>query len=188
MKKSSFSLPELYQRLGEPIMKRRSGRTRKSLAWNCSGPCGDLCLAYVDTDTDEFPAEGWTYVPCKRHRMRPAPEVVRDFYGRLAPALITAEEQSAFERQIQRAEIVELDDEHDEFRFSGAPDPLEALNEDTIECVYADADGRDVNVIIHFVGDHISWAERYRNLGDPIRQWPPPPDSPLRLGRSEPPK
>lgn len=164
-------------------MKRRSGRTRKVLAWNCAGSFADLCIAYVDTDADAFPAEGWTLVPCRVHRVEPASEAVRDFYRRFAAALTTAEDQKAFERQVQRAAIMEVDDEHDQFNFSGASDPLEALNEDTLEGVYADADGQDVNVIVHFVGDHISWAERFRNLGDPILQWPPAGDVPLRLRR-----
>lgn len=115
-------------------------------------------------------------------------ERIQNFYRRFAAALAEPESRKAFERQVNRAEIIRLDDEHDEFRFAGGRDPADALNEDTLEGIYPDADGQDVNVILHFVGDHISWSERYRNFGDAIHRWPPSDDVPLRLGRGEWPK
>jgi hypothetical protein len=104
----------------------------------------------------------------------------RAFYGRFALAL-PVDERAGFEAQIASAQLAILDSEHDTFRFP-APVPVELrISHDIIEAVYADEDGADVNVLIHLFGGALSWAERFRDLGDPIVLWPPPAEAPLRL-------
>jgi hypothetical protein len=106
-------------------------------------------------------------------------EHAREFYRRLGEALPTAGERIDFEKQVERARLAVLDGGHDTFSFEEFPDELR-VSGDAIECLYADADGFDVNVIVHLVGGLLSFAERFRYVGA-IMTWPPPPDTPLRL-------
>lgn len=112
---------------------------------------------------------------------------VRHFYRRLASAFTESNARKAFEAQVDKAEIVSIDDGHDCFQFPGGFDESSALNAKTVDAIYGDADGRDVNVIVHFVNNRISWAERYRDVGRTILSWPPSQDVPLRLALGGPP-
>jgi hypothetical protein len=114
----------------------------------------------------------------------PYADDARVFYRRFALAL-PVDERAHFEAQIARAQLEMLDNEHDTFKYAWPyPDELR-ISGDIIEATYADDDGAEVNVFLHLVGGLLSWAERFRNLGDPIALWPPPPDAPLRFTRYE---
>lgn len=108
---------------------------------------------------------------------------VRVFYRRLVIGA-RPEELLALEAQIAGANIIALDLEHDSFElpsdFNG-PDVSTGL--ETICGTYRDADGRNVNVIVHLTEGRLSSAERYRDLGDAIIQWPPAPDGKLQFLR-----
>lgn len=90
-------------------------------------------------------------------------------------------DRADFESQLAQAELAVLDSEHDTFRFAWPyPDGLR-ISVDIIDANYADADGTDVNVLVHFVGGLLSWAERFRFDMEVIALWPPPPGAPLRF-------
>lgn len=115
----------------------------------------------------------------------PEERLVRSFYRRASAALERESDRVAFEAQLDHAKILERDNGHDDFEFIGAVPEITVQNpEGTIDACYIDADGAEVNAIIHLVGPRIAWAERYRNRGDSIVHWPPAEDVPLRFPRS----
>ena len=106
----------------------------------------------------------------------------RAFYRRLAAAFPASEDRFAFEVQVDRAEIVPVDNEHDSFRLERDVPDVEVSNASrVVEATYSDADGCGVNVLVHFVGARINWAERFRDMGDPIKTWPPNEGVPLKF-------
>lgn len=109
---------------------------------------------------------------------------MRRFYKRLVDALDTEEERRAFSDQVELARIEPFDAEHDRFTL---PDDVPGIEPwghgHIIDAIYEDADGADVNVLVHCVRGRVSSAERYRNLGEPIITWPPPDDTTLQFPR-----
>lgn len=98
----------------------------------------------------------------------------RDFYKRLADAIEDPRARRIYLEQLSNARIDSLDPGHDEFHVpSETPRIGESI--EVIDAIYRDEDGARVNVIVHFSGGAISWAERYRDLGEPIIRWPPSP-------------
>lgn len=100
---------------------------------------------------------------------------VKPFYRALIRVIETAEERRIVAAQIDAAAILPLDAGHDQFEL---PENIPALGPDQrwyIDATYLDTDGAQVNVIVHFADGRISWAERYRYLGEEITRWPPPP-------------
>jgi hypothetical protein len=110
---------------------------------------------------------------------------LRKFYRRLSMALPDEAERVSFESQISRATIANTDEGHDRFAFGDPPDDLALIRipANQLDATYPDEDGKDVNVIVHFVDGLVSWAERYRDLGDPVVCWPPADDVFIRFPR-----
>lgn len=109
----------------------------------------------------------------------------RRFYARLADALSSEEERQAYLNQVATARIEQQDSEHDGFVLPNEAEVFPALrNTATLEAIYVDLDGVDVTVLVHITFDgKLSWAERFRYYGDPIRTWPPSDAASLRLSR-----
>ena len=87
-----------------------------------------------------------------------------------------------FDDQLAVANIIRLDEGHDRFEYTRPVQPIAGSRYTfTLSGRYADADGADVNVIVHLVDDHLSWAERFRYLSEPIQMWPPEDASTFKL-------
>lgn len=98
--------------------------------------------------------------------------------------MATEEERRVFSAQVESARIEPVDAEHDRFDL---PDETQAFGPwipgRTVDAIYSDLDGVRVNIIVHIIGGKLSWAERYRDLGDPIVMWPPRDDTRLQFLR-----